>query len=58
MTALITRIMDGPNKTYRLAAKVGDNERGFEFKVKSEATKARARLIKRLKVDGFRVECV
>lgn len=40
---------------FRLTAKCNDKQKGYEFAEKREAVKARARLIKRLKSDGFKV---
>lgn len=57
MIAQVSAIM--PHKgNWRIAAKVGDKSKGYEYAVKRQACLARSRLIKRLKADGFKVWCV
>lgn len=52
--ATVSRVYPHEGK-HRFYAGCGDNAKGYEYEVKKEAVKARARLIKRLKVDNFKV---
>ncbi len=54
MMAQVSNVYPQADK-FRLIVSVDEKRKGFEFKNKVEAVKARARAIKRLKRDGLTV---
>ena len=54
MIAKVSKLVPFGDKL-RMIVECGKKSKGFEFTDRKEAVKAKARLIKRLKKDGFKV---
>ena len=54
MLAQLSKVYE-QDKKFRFFAKTTETAKGYIYEQKREAVKARARLLKRLKRDGFKV---